>query len=62
MYNEALIAIINTDINRKIKHDTVELATTDSRNVLLLNDEQNTIYDRIMLEISAGQGGFLFVF
>lgn len=37
------------------------MASIVSCNVPLLNDKQKIIYDRIMLAVSAGQGGFFFL-
>ncbi|XP_054091724.1 uncharacterized protein LOC128923490 [Zeugodacus cucurbitae] len=56
--NRSASDLLNTDINRELQYDTVEMAGIVSRNVPLLNDEQKIINDRIMLAVSAGQGGF----
>ena len=37
------------------------MAAIVTRNVPLMNEEQRTVYDRIMLVVSAGQGGFFFL-
>jgi hypothetical protein len=36
------------------------MAAIVARNVPLMNEEQRTIYDCIMLAVSAGQGGLFF--
>ncbi|XP_074000087.1 uncharacterized protein [Rhodnius prolixus] len=59
--NRSASDLLNTDMNRELQYDTVQMASIVSRNVLLLNDEQKIIYDRIMLAVSAGQGGFFFL-
>ncbi|XP_044575115.1 uncharacterized protein LOC123258925 [Cotesia glomerata] len=59
--NRSASDLLNTDMNRELQYDTVEMASIVSRNVPLLNDEQKIIYDRIMLAVSAGQGGFFFL-
>lgn len=43
-----------------MNYNTAEMAAIVARNVPLMNEEQRTIYDRIMLAVSAGQGGFFF--
>ena len=53
--------LINTELNRELQYNTVEMAAIVARNVPLMNDEQRTIYDRIMFVVSAGQGGFFFL-
>ncbi|GBL77010.1 hypothetical protein AVEN_175346-1 [Araneus ventricosus] len=58
--NRSASDLLNTDMNRELQYNTVEMAGIVSRNVPLLNDEQKIIYDRIMLAVSAGQGGFFF--
>ena len=58
--NRSASDLINTDINREMMYDTVEFAVTLSRKVPLLNDDYKTIYDRIMLVVSAGQVNILF--
>lgn len=37
------------------------MAAIVARNVPLMNDEQESIYGRIMLADSAGQGGFFYL-
>lgn len=59
--NRSASDLLNTDMNRELQYDTVQMASIVSRNVPLLNDEQKIIYDRIMLAVSAGQGGFFFL-
>ncbi|XP_073990924.1 uncharacterized protein [Rhodnius prolixus] len=59
--NRSASDLLNTDMNRELQYDTVQMASIVSRNVPLLNDEQKIIYDRIMLGVSAGQGGFFFL-
>ncbi|GBM79731.1 hypothetical protein AVEN_27375-1 [Araneus ventricosus] len=59
--NRSASDLLNTDMNRELQYNTVEMAGIVSRNVPLLNDEQKIIYDRIMLAVSAGQGGFFFL-
>ncbi|GFW31813.1 ATP-dependent DNA helicase [Trichonephila clavipes] len=58
--NRTASDLINTEMNRELQYSTVEMAAIVARNVPLLNEEQRTIYDRIMLAVSAGQGGFFF--
>ncbi|XP_044575183.1 ATP-dependent DNA helicase PIF1-like [Cotesia glomerata] len=59
--NRSASDLLNTDMNRELQYDTIEMASIVSRNVPLLNNEQKIIYDRIMLAVSAGQGGFFFL-
>ncbi|GBM86776.1 hypothetical protein AVEN_203254-1 [Araneus ventricosus] len=59
--NRSASDLLNTDMNRELQYNTVEMAGIVNRNVPLLNDEQKIIYDRIMLAVSAGQGGFFFL-
>lgn len=59
--NRTASDLLNTEMNRKLQYNTVEMAAIVTRNVPLMNDEQRTIYDRIMLAVSAGQGGFCFL-
>ena len=54
--------LINTELNRELQHNIVEIAAIVARNVPLMNEEQRTIYDRIMLAVLAGKGGFFFFF
>jgi hypothetical protein len=49
-------------LNRELKNNIVEMAAIVPRNVSLMNEEQRTIYDRIMLADSVGQDGFFFFF
>ncbi|GFT90934.1 helitron_like_N domain-containing protein [Trichonephila clavipes] len=58
--NRTASDLMNTEMNRELQYSTVEMAAIVARNVPLLNEEQRTIYDRIMLAVSAGQGGFFF--
>nr|XP_046472567.1 uncharacterized protein LOC124214346 [Neodiprion pinetum] len=53
--------LMNTELNRELQYNTAEMAAIVARNVPLMNEEQKTIYDRIMLAVSAGQGGFFFL-
>ncbi|XP_050552549.1 uncharacterized protein LOC118277408 [Spodoptera frugiperda] len=53
--------LMNTEMNREMQYNTVEMAAIVTRNVPLMNEEQKIIYDRIMLAVSAGQGGFFFL-
>ncbi|VVC35537.1 P-loop containing nucleoside triphosphate hydrolase,DNA helicase Pif1-like [Cinara cedri] len=53
--------LMNTEMNRELQYSTVEIAAIVARNVPLMNEEQRTVYDRIMLAVSAGQGGFFFL-
>jgi len=48
-------------MNRELQYNTVEMAAFVTHNVPLKNEEQRTIYDRSMLTVSAGQGGFFFL-
>jgi ABC-type transporter Mla maintaining outer membrane lipid asymmetry ATPase subunit MlaF len=50
--------LINTELNRELQNNIMEMAAIVARNVPFMN--QRTIYDRIMLTIPAGQGGFFF--
>ncbi|VVC35150.1 DNA helicase Pif1-like, partial [Cinara cedri] len=50
--------LMNTEMNRELQYNTVEMAAIVARNVPLMNEEQRTVYDRIMLAVSAGQGDF----
>lgn len=52
--------LMNTEMNRELQYNTVEMTVIVSRNVPLLTEEQRTIYDRIMLVVSAEQGGLFF--
>ncbi|GBP13884.1 hypothetical protein EVAR_79063_1 [Eumeta japonica] len=58
--NRTASDLMNTEMNRELQYSTVEMAAIVARNVPLMNEEQRTIYDRIMLAVSAGQGGFFF--
>ncbi|XP_036339810.1 uncharacterized protein LOC118749148 [Rhagoletis pomonella] len=53
--------LINVEMNRELEYNTAEMAAIVTRNVPLLTHEQKIIYDRIMLSVSAGQGGFFFL-
>ncbi|VVC35224.1 P-loop containing nucleoside triphosphate hydrolase,DNA helicase Pif1-like [Cinara cedri] len=53
--------LMNTEMNRELQYSTVEMAAIVARNVPLMNEEQRTVYDRIMLTVSARQGGFFFL-
>ncbi|XP_044594871.1 uncharacterized protein LOC123272237 [Cotesia glomerata] len=59
--NRTASDLMNTEMNRELQYSTVEIAAIVARNVPLMNEEQRTIYDRIMLAVSAGQGGFFFL-
>jgi hypothetical protein len=59
--NRSASDLINSEMNRELQYNTVEMAAIVTRNVPLINKEQRTIYDRIMLAVSAGQGGFFFL-
>ncbi|XP_050066554.1 uncharacterized protein LOC126555710 [Aphis gossypii] len=59
--NQSASDLMNTEMNRELQYSTVEMAAIVARNVPLMNEEQRTIYDRIMLAVSAGQGGFFFL-
>ena len=41
-------------MNRELQYNTAEMAAIVTRNVPLMTREQKTIYDLIMLAISAG--------
>ncbi|GBP92522.1 hypothetical protein EVAR_73783_1 [Eumeta japonica] len=56
--NRTASDLMNTEMNRELQYSTVEMAAIVARNVPLMNEEQRTIYDRIMLAVSAGQGDF----
>ncbi|GBP93229.1 hypothetical protein EVAR_90140_1 [Eumeta japonica] len=53
--NRTASDLMNTEMNRELQYSTVEMAAIVARNVPLMNEEQRTIYDRIMLAVSAGQ-------
>nr|XP_042912617.1 uncharacterized protein LOC122272722 [Parasteatoda tepidariorum] len=57
--NRSASYLLNNDMNRELQYNTIEMAVIVTHNVPLMNEEQRSIYDRIMLAISAGQGGFL---
>ncbi|XP_044575241.1 uncharacterized protein LOC123259044 [Cotesia glomerata] len=59
--NRGATDLMNTEMNREMQYNTVETAAIVTRNVPLMNEEQRTIYDRIMLAVLAGQGGFFFL-
>ncbi|XP_044582624.1 uncharacterized protein LOC123263704 [Cotesia glomerata] len=59
--NRTASDLMNTEMNRELQYSTVEMAAIVARNVPLMNEEQRTIYDRIMLAVSAGQRGFFFL-
>jgi hypothetical protein len=59
--NRSASDLINSEMNRELQYNTVEMAAIVTRNVPLINEEQRTIYDRMMLAVSAGQGGFFFL-
>lgn len=53
--------LMNTEMNRELQYNIVEMATIVTRNVPLLTHEQKIIYDRIIRAVSAGKGGFYFL-
>ncbi|GFQ75543.1 ATP-dependent DNA helicase, partial [Trichonephila clavata] len=53
--NRSASTLMNTEMNRELQYNTVEMAVIITRNVPLLTEEQITIYDRIMLTVSVGQ-------
>ncbi|GBP75653.1 ATP-dependent DNA helicase RRM3 [Eumeta japonica] len=57
--NRTASDLMNTEMNRELQYSTVEMAAIVARNVPLMNEEQRTIYDRIMLAVSAGQATLL---
>ncbi|XP_055932759.1 uncharacterized protein LOC129962790 [Argiope bruennichi] len=59
--NRTASDLMHTEMKRELQYSTVEMAAIVARNVPLMNEEQRTIYDRIMLAVSAGQGGFFFL-
>ncbi|GFQ94622.1 helitron_like_N domain-containing protein [Trichonephila clavata] len=59
--NGSSSTLMNTEMNRELQYNTVEMAAIVTRNVPLLTEKQRTIYNHIMLAVSAGQGGFLFL-
>ncbi|XP_063974372.1 uncharacterized protein LOC135161043 [Diachasmimorpha longicaudata] len=59
--NRTASDLMNTEMNRELQYSTVKMVAIVARNVPLMNEEQRTIYDRIMLAVSAGQGGFFFL-
>ena len=52
--------LINTELNPELQYNTLEMEIIIARNAPQMNEEQRNIYDRIMLAISTGQGGFFF--
>ncbi|GFR18621.1 helitron_like_N domain-containing protein [Trichonephila clavata] len=56
--NRSATTSMNTEVNRELQYNIAEMAAIIIRNVPLLTKEQRTIYDSIMLAVSAGQGGF----
>ncbi|GFQ85425.1 helitron_like_N domain-containing protein [Trichonephila clavata] len=52
--NRSASTLMNSEMNRELEYNTVEMSTTVTRNVSLLTEEQKAIYD---LSVSAGQGG-----
>ncbi|GFR31322.1 uncharacterized protein TNCT_11081 [Trichonephila clavata] len=56
--NRSATTSMNTEVNRELQYNIAEMAAIITRNVPLLTEEQ--IYDRIILAVSAGQGGFFF--
>jgi hypothetical protein len=58
--NRNAFDLINTELNRELQYNIVEMAAIVTRNVPLINEKQRKIYDRIMLAVSAGQGRFFF--
>ena len=60
--NRSASDLMNTNLNRELQYNTVEMPVIVSRNIPLMKEEQRTIYDGIMLAVSAGQGGFFFFF
>ncbi|GFY41648.1 ATP-dependent DNA helicase [Trichonephila inaurata madagascariensis] len=55
--NRSASDLMNTEMNRELQYNTVEMVAIITHNVPLLTEKQRTIYDRIMLAISAGKGG-----
>jgi hypothetical protein len=53
--------LINTEFNRELQYNMVEMAAIVARNDSLMNKKQRTVYDRIMLKVSTGQDGFFFL-
>ncbi|GFU30357.1 uncharacterized protein TNCV_2205211 [Trichonephila clavipes] len=49
--NRTASDLMNTEMNRELQYSTVEMAAIVARNVPLMNEEQRTIYDRIMLAV-----------
>ncbi|GFV49230.1 helitron_like_N domain-containing protein [Trichonephila clavipes] len=58
--NRSAPDLMNTEMNRELQNNTVEMAAIIIRNVPLLTVEQRTIYDRIMLAVLTGKDGFFF--
>ncbi|GFT36849.1 ATP-dependent DNA helicase [Trichonephila clavipes] len=52
---------MNAEMNRELLYNSVELAAVITRNVPLLTEKQRAIYKHIMLAVSAGQSGLLFL-
>lgn len=53
--------LMNNEMNRELQYNTREMEAIVNHNVPLLNQEQRSIYDRIMTAVSAEQGGFFFL-
>ncbi|GFQ73969.1 helitron_like_N domain-containing protein [Trichonephila clavata] len=60
--NQSASTLMNTEINREVQYHTVERAAIITRNVSLLTEVQRTTDDRLILAVSAGQGGFFLNF
>ncbi|GFR08742.1 ATP-dependent DNA helicase [Trichonephila clavata] len=58
--NRSASTLMNTEMNRELQYNAVEMAVIITRNVPLLTEEHRNIYDSIMLAVSAAQGGFFF--
>ncbi|GFQ66122.1 ATP-dependent DNA helicase [Trichonephila clavata] len=54
--NRSASTLTKTEMNRELQYSTEEMAVIITRNVPLLTEEQRTIYDCIILGVSAGQG------
>lgn len=58
--NRSASDLMNTDMNLELQFNTVEMAVIVSRNVPQLTQKQRTIYDRIILAVSAGKVDYIF--
>ena len=48
--------LINTELICELQYNSVEVAAIVAHNVPIINEERRTVYDRIIVAISARQG------